>query len=620
MTNIKIFCMCLHDHHFENLKKLNYTPVGLGTNKFSDEWLNDKSGELALTLNSSDLNDYSSSGISKALINKARAIGTVPSLQGSVLSALPAEGSSMSLRVGGSTYDLIFRNGKLSVDGPEEQRILTSLEAVSGGYQVSVAVPDGTMSGRTIEVLNNTDASPFGLATSDSASKAILRGRALSFEDTTGVAVAAGLTSGKRYIINSMGTTDFTTADTGNTLANATVGDIFASDGGALTGTGKVKQVFVSDGGTKLSGGNSDFVSLLDVHTLSDLQTADVSSSWIIADNSGNTSLAVGASYALTHNGTAFQLNGVTLQAGIKLIAAGKEFEVVENASSNHNVGTVFTLNVNSAGNLTDENGVAIANTLGVVEHENNAKLLGLQAGTFDFEATQDGFRVISTTADVVDIDLDAKELPGQILSMKKLPPEDLIIFLEKEGARRLGAQYELMDIDEQQNEERNYRLEMTDQNLGKVEVIETESGHSIATRFTSGVSEIDLGAFRLNLSGFADQGDYFEIGLNQSKAGDSRNAEAIVALNSNTPDRNSFQEDFRSIALSVGSQLVSGRMIEVSAISMRDAARITEDELSGVNLDEEASRLMEQQQAYKAAAQILQTARQMFDTLVNIM
>ncbi len=37
--------MCLHDHHFENLKKLNYTPVGLGTNKFSDKWLNDRSGE-----------------------------------------------------------------------------------------------------------------------------------------------------------------------------------------------------------------------------------------------------------------------------------------------------------------------------------------------------------------------------------------------------------------------------------------------------------------------------------------------------------------------------------------------------------------------------------------------
>ncbi len=33
--------MCLHDHHLENLKKLNYIPVGLGKNNFSREWLRD---------------------------------------------------------------------------------------------------------------------------------------------------------------------------------------------------------------------------------------------------------------------------------------------------------------------------------------------------------------------------------------------------------------------------------------------------------------------------------------------------------------------------------------------------------------------------------------------------
>ena len=42
---MKIFCMCLHDHHYKNLKKLNYEPVGLGQAKFNEGWLNDKSGE-----------------------------------------------------------------------------------------------------------------------------------------------------------------------------------------------------------------------------------------------------------------------------------------------------------------------------------------------------------------------------------------------------------------------------------------------------------------------------------------------------------------------------------------------------------------------------------------------
>ena len=41
MKEPKIFCMCLHDHHLKNLKKLNYIPVGLGKSKFSNEWLKD---------------------------------------------------------------------------------------------------------------------------------------------------------------------------------------------------------------------------------------------------------------------------------------------------------------------------------------------------------------------------------------------------------------------------------------------------------------------------------------------------------------------------------------------------------------------------------------------------
>ncbi len=45
MKNFNIYCMCLHDHHLNNLKKLNYVPVGLGQNSFTNEWLRDKTGE-----------------------------------------------------------------------------------------------------------------------------------------------------------------------------------------------------------------------------------------------------------------------------------------------------------------------------------------------------------------------------------------------------------------------------------------------------------------------------------------------------------------------------------------------------------------------------------------------
>ena len=42
-----------------------------------------------------------------------------------------------------------------------------------------------------------------------------------------------------------------------------------------------------------------------------------------------------------------------------------------------------------------------------------------------------------------------------------------------------------------------------------------------------------------------------------------------------------------------MGSQLESGRLLNISATAIRDAAISTEDELAGVNLDEEAGKLM---------------------------
>ncbi len=36
--------MCLNEHHLENIKKLNYIPVGLGNENYSEEWLRDNTG------------------------------------------------------------------------------------------------------------------------------------------------------------------------------------------------------------------------------------------------------------------------------------------------------------------------------------------------------------------------------------------------------------------------------------------------------------------------------------------------------------------------------------------------------------------------------------------------
>jgi hypothetical protein len=41
MKNISIYCLCLNNELLTKVKHLNYIPVGLGDNNFSNEWLRD---------------------------------------------------------------------------------------------------------------------------------------------------------------------------------------------------------------------------------------------------------------------------------------------------------------------------------------------------------------------------------------------------------------------------------------------------------------------------------------------------------------------------------------------------------------------------------------------------
>jgi len=50
----------------------------------------------------------------------------------------------------------------------------------------------------------------------------------------------------------------------------------------------------------------------------------------------------------------------------------------------------------------------------------------------------------------------------------------------------------------------------------------------------------------------------------------------------------------------------------------MLDNAVSAQQQLSGVNLDEEAANMMQYQQAYQAAAQIISSANQMFNVLIT--
>ena len=68
-----------------------------------------------------------------------------------------------------------------------------------------------------------------------------------------------------------------------------------------------------------------------------------------------------------------------------------------------------------------------------------------------------------------------------------------------------------------------------------------------------------------------------------------------------------------------VGSNVQSNKLSLTAASNNKDAADSALSEFAGVSLDEEAAHLLEFQQAYQASARLLQTARELFESLMDV-
>ena len=122
--------------------------------------------------------------------------------------------------------------------------------------------------------------------------------------------------------------------------------------------------------------------------------------------------------------------------------------------------------------------------------------------------------------------------------------------------------------------------------------------------------------------TGDASVKDSFTISNNKDGVGDNRNIMQMIALQEadvSGLNSGSFQDIFNNTVAEIGTSVRSAQMTEETALASRDEAKALEDERSGVSMDQEASSLIQFQQAYQANARILQTARELFDSLLSV-
>lgn len=133
---------------------------------------------------------------------------------------------------------------------------------------------------------------------------------------------------------------------------------------------------------------------------------------------------------------------------------------------------------------------------------------------------------------------------------------------------------------------------------------------------------------FEFTISGRPTTGDNFTIAFNTNGVSDNRNAlkltelqnKATIGVDPNAPTTTgaSFTDAYGDLVERVGTLTSQARVDSEATTAILKQATDNRDSVSAVSLDEEAANLIKFEQYYQASAQIIQVARNLFDTLIN--
>lgn len=171
---------------------------------------------------------------------------------------------------------------------------------------------------------------------------------------------------------------------------------------------------------------------------------------------------------------------------------------------------------------------------------------------------------------------------------------------------------------------QRSYTLTLSD---GSVLNGVWSAGQPIGNEPASG---IDLG-FELRTNGVPRQGDKVELAKTLYTTTNNGNAKAFLNIQTEAfigrqlmPDGTltagtTINDTYAASMSEVGARVQSATYLSGVSTGVASDAEASRAGQAGVNLDEEASRLMQFQQGYQAAAKVLQTAQTLFDELMRL-
>ncbi|HEX4584448.1 MAG TPA: flagellar hook-associated protein FlgK [Burkholderiaceae bacterium] len=149
--------------------------------------------------------------------------------------------------------------------------------------------------------------------------------------------------------------------------------------------------------------------------------------------------------------------------------------------------------------------------------------------------------------------------------------------------------------------------------------ITDPTSGTSASGTYTSG-QPIAFNGWSLTLLGTPQTGDSVGVASNVGGTGDNTNALALAQLqNANVVGGASLGSGYAAVISQVGTMTANAQADQQNQQTILQNAVTSQSSLAGVNLDEEASKLLQYQQQYQAAAKVISIASTLFNQILSI-
>ena len=376
---------------------------GLDVN-FIDPTLASAGTAFSASVTSGSLKEQTKSALTKAMANSLRSDAPISSIKGVKVTSIPEDGSSLTVSFNGQSYNLTMVKGEVVVTGGELERVSAYFEAVTGGYTLKVAAPDGVLTGAQFSVpttvSGNTDAATLFGMTPATVTKTII-GRSVNF--------TAGAT--KTFPISVNGTSQ-------NITVTTTAANTFNIAGGAATflwvddtgGKGHL-QITVTGDSTALTFENNDKAEAVGLKTADIL--AYVKDENLELETTNGQVLDVSASGSTPMSSLSsenFKLTNLPPEELIVIVSGGGARKIASSFDSNppefEEITPELTIKVtNDAGNVIDivdkETGHSIATRQ--LDNAGAAGSLGFYSRSMDERSKGDIFNFSANSGGVGD-------------------------------------------------------------------------------------------------------------------------------------------------------------------------------------------------------------------------